>query len=89
MIADGDAYTVTINFTGTISAFGTYPLAGVTMTFLDVTKSVSETSFIPSTSASCNVFPTICVVVSPDGTFDDISVMGHHISPFSSRLLSR
>ena len=75
MIQDGDAYTVTIDFIGSISTLGTHPLAGVSMTFADSARSVMETAFAPVTSASCATFPTICVTFSADGAFDDISVL--------------
>ena len=75
IIADGDAYTVTINFIGSVSTLGAHPLAGVSMTFADTTQSATETAFAPPTSASCASFPTICVVVSTDGAFDNISVL--------------
>ena len=74
-ILDGDVYRVTVNFTGSISSTGTYALTGASATFLDVTQSVTETMFAPDPASSCGVISAICLVVTPDGAFDDISVL--------------
>jgi hypothetical protein len=48
-MTDGDAYTVTLSFTGSITAPGTYNLAtglsGASLAFSDATASASETAF--------------------------------------------
>jgi hypothetical protein len=64
-IADMDNFLVTLTFAGSITAPGTYSLPGATLTFLDTSASVSETSF-SSESFS---------VVS-DGGFFDLSLQG-------------
>jgi hypothetical protein len=55
-IADGDAFTVTLNFAGSITAAGTFSLAGATLSFLDAAAPASETSF-----------DTVSLSVVPDG----------------------
>jgi hypothetical protein len=64
-IADGDAYTVTLYFAASIVAPGTYNLTGGSLAFSDPSASASETSF--------GLFD---LTVSPDGIFDDISLLG-------------
>lgn len=41
-ILDGDAYSVNLTFSGSITSTGTYPLAGATLTFSDPTAPASE-----------------------------------------------
>jgi hypothetical protein len=62
-IQDGDSYSVTLNVNGSINSPGTYTNFTGAM-FSDVAASASETSFGP-----------ISLTVSPDGSFDDISVL--------------
>lgn len=64
-IADGDAYSVTIDFLGSLTSAGHDPLSLVTMSFNDPAAGASETSF---NSAS--------VTVSADGSLFDISILG-------------
>lgn len=65
-IADGDAYTVTLDFPGSITGAGTFnPLAGATMSFVDAAASATETAF-----------DTISLSVITDGSFFDISLLG-------------
>lgn len=64
-IADGDAFLVTLNFTGAITSAGTFPLAGATVSFTDAAALASETDF---SSAS--------FTVSPNGAFTDLSFLG-------------
>jgi PEP-CTERM motif len=64
-IADGDAYTLTLDFTGSITAPGTYNLTGGTLVFSDPSAPASETSFI-----------SISLTVTPDGSSDDLSLFG-------------
>jgi hypothetical protein len=44
-IADGDAYTVALSFTGSITTTGTYSLAGATVLFSDSAAGASESAF--------------------------------------------
>ena len=64
-IATGDRYSVTLTFAGSITALGTYPLTGSLLTFQD-----------PAALSSENSFGLISLTVGPDGTFDDISLLG-------------
>ena len=65
-IADGDAYTVTLDFPGSITGAGAFnPLTGATMSFVDLAASASE-----------NTFDTISLSVITDGSFFDISLLG-------------
>jgi hypothetical protein len=64
-INDGDVYTVTLNFSGSISSPGTYPLAGATLLFND-----------PAAPASENGFNSVSLSVLPDGVFYDLSLLG-------------
>jgi hypothetical protein len=64
-IHDGDAYSVTMDYAGSITSAGLYPLSLLTMSFNDDSVSASETAF---NSAS--------VTVSTDGSLFDISILG-------------
>jgi hypothetical protein len=64
-INDGDKYSVTIDFLGSISSTGPHPISLVAMSFNDASAGASETSF---SSAS--------VTVSADGSLFDISILG-------------
>ncbi len=64
-IADGDAFSVTLDFAGSITAAGNYPLAGATLGFFDAGASASETSF-----------DTVSLSVVPDGALFEISLLG-------------
>ncbi len=64
-IQDGDNFLVTLTFTGSITAPGTYPLPGAMLVFLDTDASVTEDEFA-STSLS----------VTQDGTSYDLSLLG-------------
>jgi hypothetical protein len=61
----GDAFTVTVDFMGSINGPGTYPLAGASLLFHDVTALVDESSF-----------DSVSISVLPDGSFFDISMFG-------------
>jgi hypothetical protein len=62
-IADGDAYTLSLNFAGAIAGPGTLDLTGGSLTFSDPPAPASETSFT-----------SISFTVSPDGLSDDLSL---------------
>jgi len=62
-IADGDAYTLSLNFTGSITAPGTYNLTAGSLVFSDPTALASETSFT-----------SISLTVALDGSSDDLSL---------------
>jgi len=64
-ILDNDAFTVTLDFLGSIGAPGTYPLASFNLLFHDSTASVDESSF-----------DSVSVSVLTDGSFFDISMLG-------------
>jgi hypothetical protein len=64
-ILSGDAYTVTLDFTGAIGGPGTYNLAGASVTFADAAAAATETSF---SGAS--------FTVAPVGSMDQISMLG-------------
>lgn len=64
-IADGDAYTLTLDFTGSITAPGTYDLTGESLIFSDPAASASETSFA-----------SISLTVSAAGSSDELSLLG-------------
>ena len=66
-ILDGDQYLVTLDFSGSISAPGTYNLAGAVLTFVDETASpqINETSF-----------NSVSFSVVPDGGRFDLSMLG-------------
>ena len=66
-ILDGDQYVVTLDFAGSITAPGTYNLAGAVLTFVDETASpqISETSF-----------NSVSFSVVPDGSRFDLSMLG-------------
>ena len=64
-IQDGDAFTVTLDFLGSIGAPGTYLLSPFSLLFHDSTASVDESSF-----------DSVSVSVLTDGSFFDISMLG-------------
>ena len=66
-IADGDQYVVTLDFSGSITAAGTYSLPGAVLTFVDETASpqINETSF-----------NSVSFSVVPDGSRFDLSMLG-------------
>ena len=64
-INDGDAFTVTLDFAGSVSSPGTYDLTGGTLVFSD-----------PAASATESAFDAISLSVAPDGGSDDISLLG-------------
>lgn len=64
-IADGDSFTITLNFPGSVSAPGTYNFTGGTLVFSD-----------PAAPASEDSFDAISLTVALDGSSDDISLLG-------------
>jgi hypothetical protein len=73
-IADGDAYSVTIDFSGSVTSLGTHALLSAILGFSDPAAPASEMSF---GSFLCNGTSTIaCLTVTADGSFDDISLLG-------------
>jgi len=64
-IADGDTYTLSLEFTGAISGPGTYDLTGESLVFSDPPAPASESSFT-----------TISLTVALDGSSDDLSLLG-------------
>jgi len=62
-IADGDAYTLSLIFAGSITAPGTYNLTGGSLVFSDPTAPASESSFT-----------SISLTVALDGSSDDLSL---------------
>ncbi|HLG97360.1 MAG TPA: hypothetical protein VKX49_13695 [Bryobacteraceae bacterium] len=64
-IQDDDSYLVTLTFTGSITAPGTYPLAGATLVFSDLAEPASESSF-----------SSVSLSVLTDGSFYDLSLLG-------------
>jgi hypothetical protein len=64
-ISDSDAFTVSIDFAGSITSPGTFPLSGDTVVFTDINPGVIENNFGVSS-----------ITVSADGAFDDISFSG-------------
>lgn len=62
-VADGDAYTLSLDFTGAITGPGTYDLTGGSLSFSD-----------PSAGASENSFTSISLTVTTDGSSDDLSL---------------
>jgi hypothetical protein len=64
-ILDGEAYTVAVTFTGSISSPGTYPLVGASLAFSD-----------PSGPSAESGFDSVSLSVVPDGAFFDISLLG-------------
>jgi hypothetical protein len=63
-IQDGDLFTVTLDFAGSINAPGTYPLAGFSLLFEDSSSPVAESSF-----------DSVSVSVISDGSFYDFSML--------------
>jgi PEP-CTERM motif len=61
-IMDGDAFSILLDFTGSITAPGTFALSGVTMVFSDPTAPVVESAF-----------STVSLTVTPSG---EISLLG-------------
>jgi hypothetical protein len=64
-IKDGDFYTVTLDFPGSLTSPGAFdPLAGATLTFLDTAAGAGESAF-----------DLISLSVLPDASFADISLL--------------
>jgi hypothetical protein len=59
----GDAYTLSLAFTGSINSPGTYDLTGGALLFSDPTAPASE-----------NSFTSISLTISPAGSLDDVSL---------------
>jgi len=64
-ISDGDTFTVSIDFPGSVTSSGTFPFSGATVIFTDTTAGVAETNFGVSS-----------FTVSADGVLDDVSFSG-------------
>lgn len=64
-ILDQDAFTVTLDFLGSIASAGTYPLASFNLLFHDSTSLVDESSF-----------DSVSVSLLTDGSFFEISMLG-------------
>jgi len=65
LIKDGDSYSVTLDFPGTLTSPGAFnPLTGATLQFLDAAAGASETNF-----------DTVSLTVLPDGSFADVSLL--------------
>jgi len=64
-ILDGDAYSITLNFTGSITGAGTFALSGVGMVFID-----------PSAAAIESAFSSVSFSVAPSGSSDQLSLLG-------------
>lgn len=64
-IQDDDSYLVTLGFTGSITAPGTYPLPGASLVFSDLNESASESSF-----------SSVSLSVVTDGAYYDLSLLG-------------
>jgi PEP-CTERM motif len=64
-IADGDPYSLSLNFAGAITAPGTYDLTGGSLVFSDPTAPASESSFT-----------SISLTVTAVGSSDDLSLFG-------------
>jgi hypothetical protein len=64
-ILDNDRYAITLNFAGAISSPGTYNLTGSTLLFSD-----------PAAPATESAFALISMTVTPNGSSDDISLLG-------------
>lgn len=62
-IADGDSYTLTLDFAGAVAAAGTFDLTGGTLTLSD-----------PGAPSTEDEFTSISLTVSPDGASDDLSL---------------
>lgn len=62
---DGDVYSITLGFAGSITSPGTYSLASPTLLFSD-----------PSTPASESSFSSVSLSVSVQGSSYDLSVLG-------------
>jgi hypothetical protein len=63
-IQDGDLYRVVLAFAGSINGLGTYNFTGGSLGFFDPAASAAETSF-----------GFISLTVSPDASFDDLSLL--------------
>lgn len=64
-IQDGDLYRAVVVFAGSINGPATYNLTGGALAFFDPAASAAETSF-----------NFISLTVSPDASFDDLSLLG-------------
>jgi len=64
-ILDGDVYTASLDFTGSISGPGAFDLTGASLIFQDPSVSAIETSFA-----------SISLSISPDAGFFDLSLLG-------------
>jgi subtilisin family serine protease len=64
-IQDDDSYRVTLDFTGSITAPGTYPLPGASLVFSDLNESAGESSF-----------SSVSLSVVTDGAYYDLSILG-------------
>jgi hypothetical protein len=64
-ISDGDAYTVTLNFSEAITAPGTYNLSSGTLVFSDATASAVEDNF-----------GSISLTISVNGSSNEFSLLG-------------
>src|SRR5215467_10053110 len=72
-IADGDTYSVVVNFPTSITSTGTYALAPGSLTFSDPSAPATESSFGMFLCGS--VSSIACLAVTADGSFDDISLL--------------
>jgi len=63
-IQDLETYLVTLSFSGSITAAGTYDLTGATLTLSDPAAGASETAF-----------GLISLTVTPNASFDDFSLL--------------
>lgn len=73
-ILDGEQYTVTVNFTGSVTVPGTYALSSASISFSVPGAPASETSFGPFQCAAQSTLA--CFTVSTAGSFYDISLLG-------------
>lgn len=64
-ILDGDLYSITVGFAGSITSPGTYPLASPTLLFSDSSAAASESSF-----------GSVSLSVTADGSSYDLSLLG-------------
>lgn len=64
-IADGDTFVVTLNFLGSLTSPGTYPLPGATLLLNDTAAGINE-----------NGFGDLSITIAANGAFDDISFLG-------------
>jgi len=73
-ILDGQAYTVVLNFLGSVTSPGTYALTSGSLAFSDPSAPASETRFVAFSCAG--QISIACLTITPDGAFDDISLLG-------------